>query len=67
MNCCRSEIFVFSKAGVIGRNSILISGLLADKNSVVVLIENGGSGGKIASPFAKDIFRFLNKNNKHKS
>ena len=37
------------------------------KNSVVVLIENGGSGGKIASPFARDIFRFLNNKNKEKS
>ena len=30
-------MFVFSKDGVIGTNSIFISGLLADKNSVVVL------------------------------
>ena len=40
MNCWRSAIFVFSKAGVIGTNSILISGLLADKNSVVVLCKS---------------------------
>ena len=40
---------------------------LKRKNSVVVLIENGGSGGKIASPFARDIFRFLNNKNKEKS
>ena len=31
------DIFVFSNAGVFGRNSTLISGLLFDKNSVAVL------------------------------
>ncbi len=40
INCCTREIFVFSKAGVIGRNSTFISGLLFVKNSVAVLCKS---------------------------
>ena len=34
----------------------------SEKISIVILIENGGSGGKVASPFARKIFEFYFKN-----
>ena len=58
-------MFVFSNAGVIGTNSILISGLLADKNSVVVLCKSVSItvifwGGKfVANALANMIVKVL--------